>query len=288
MAAPDFICIGAQKAGTGWLYDQLRAHPDFWMPPLKELHYFDRAQQLRESSVARTLPYARTPADRLEIARERSRDDRDRKFVAEIQRLYGQAGLDLAGYGHLFETKDKLISGDITPGYSTLPEETIAQIVGAFPKLKVTFLARDPVERVWSQLSMYVRRELIAPFDVNDLEQVTLNIQRPEIAERSYPTEIVNRWRRHVPAKLFGTYFFDDLRNDAGATRRAIISFLGGNPDKQSGELAPDYNVKARKEKLPLPDATRLHLARLFESELRACATQLGGSAKNWPARYSL
>ena len=38
---PDFLCIGAQKAGTHWLYDQLQHHDDFWMPPIKELHFFD-------------------------------------------------------------------------------------------------------------------------------------------------------------------------------------------------------------------------------------------------------
>ncbi len=32
-ACPDFLCVGAQKAGTSWLYQQLERHPDFWMPP---------------------------------------------------------------------------------------------------------------------------------------------------------------------------------------------------------------------------------------------------------------
>ena len=31
-SGPDFICIGMQKAGTRWLYQQLRGHPEFWMP----------------------------------------------------------------------------------------------------------------------------------------------------------------------------------------------------------------------------------------------------------------
>ena len=39
---PDFIGIGAQKAGTTWLDRNLRAHPQIWMPERKELHYFDR------------------------------------------------------------------------------------------------------------------------------------------------------------------------------------------------------------------------------------------------------
>ena len=42
---PRFLCIGAQKAGTSWLNHNLRAHPGLWLPPRKELHYFDRLDQ---------------------------------------------------------------------------------------------------------------------------------------------------------------------------------------------------------------------------------------------------
>src|SRR5690606_11946368 len=38
---PDFICIGAQKSGTTWLYENLKLHPDIFMPDKKELHYFN-------------------------------------------------------------------------------------------------------------------------------------------------------------------------------------------------------------------------------------------------------
>jgi hypothetical protein len=46
-ACPDFLCVGAQKAGTSWLYRQLEPHPDFWMPPVKELHYLDNLNRAR-------------------------------------------------------------------------------------------------------------------------------------------------------------------------------------------------------------------------------------------------
>lgn len=39
--APDFICIGMQKAGTTWLAANLSKHPAVWVPPIKEIHYFD-------------------------------------------------------------------------------------------------------------------------------------------------------------------------------------------------------------------------------------------------------
>lgn len=37
---PNFICIGAQKCGTTWLYDNLRRHPDCSMPAEKEMRFF--------------------------------------------------------------------------------------------------------------------------------------------------------------------------------------------------------------------------------------------------------
>ena len=41
MGYPDFLGIGARKAGTTWLHHNLRQHPQIWMPPQRELHYFD-------------------------------------------------------------------------------------------------------------------------------------------------------------------------------------------------------------------------------------------------------
>ena len=41
---PDFICLGAQKAGTAWLSQCLQTHPDLWNPGIKELHFLDKAK----------------------------------------------------------------------------------------------------------------------------------------------------------------------------------------------------------------------------------------------------
>jgi hypothetical protein len=39
---PNFLIIGAMKAGTTSLYHYLRAHPEIFMPPVKELDFFAR------------------------------------------------------------------------------------------------------------------------------------------------------------------------------------------------------------------------------------------------------
>lgn len=41
MALPNFLCVGAQKAGTTTLYEVLKQHPDIFLPSIKEPHFFD-------------------------------------------------------------------------------------------------------------------------------------------------------------------------------------------------------------------------------------------------------
>jgi len=267
-ARPDFLCVGAQKGGTSWLFHQLTLHPDFWMPPVKEVHYFDSM-----SKVKRNNP-------------PRCKDERDQWFLARLVELSALPYIDLDSYSELFAAKNTLLSGDITPAYSMLNDELIETIVGYFPNLKVIFLARDPVDRAWSQLSMGVRLGNIPAFDSTNPAEVLRNLLSPGVFFRSYPSKIVKRWRRYVRPDLFRIYFFDDLKEDPAGMRRSILSFLGADPDKPSGSLKADYNGQGGKEKLPLTDKVRARVAHFFEHELKACAVELGGHAKSWPARY--
>jgi hypothetical protein len=41
MALPNFLCVGAQKAGTTTLHEVLKQHPDIFLPQIKEPHFFD-------------------------------------------------------------------------------------------------------------------------------------------------------------------------------------------------------------------------------------------------------
>ena len=265
---PDFLCVGAQKGGTTWLYQQLDSHPDFWMPPIKELHYFDELSRVQR---------ARPP---------RCRDERDLRFLESMKSLSAGPCIDLENYARLFDPKASLLSGDITPTYSTLSDEVIRRIVEYFPNLKVIFLARDPVERAWSHLSMEVHYRQIEPFEVTDIDDVNRNLLRRGMLLRSYPSATVARWKRHVHPDLFRVYFFDDLQRNPTELRRSILHFLGADPDKKSDRLTADYNSWAGMEKLQLTDKVRSHLARFFKKELKACAAQLGGPAREWPARY--
>jgi hypothetical protein len=267
-AGPDFLCVGAHKAGSTWLYQQLDSHPDFWMPPVKELHYFDQLSKVQRAA----LP--------------RSRDERDLRFLERLQSLSAEPGIDFENYGRLFEPKASLLSGDISPNYSTLSNEVIRQIVGYFRNLKVIFLARDPVERAWSHLSMEVHYRQIEAFDATNIDEVNRNLFRRGMLLRSYPSAVVARWKRYVHPEQFRVYFFDDLQGNPAELRRSILRFLGADPDKPGSRLAADYNSWTTMEKLPLTNKVRSHLALFFKKELKTCAARLGGPARDWPARY--
>jgi hypothetical protein len=269
-ACPDFLCVGAKKGGTSWLYHQLTLHPDFWMPSVKELRYFDSL-----SRVKRAIP-------------PRCNDERDHCFLERITALSARCYIDLDGYSRLFEPKGSLLSGDITPAYSMLNDELIERIAIRFANLKVIFLVRDPVDRAWSHLSMGVRDGNISPFDSTDADEAIRNLLNPEVFLCSYPSKTVARWKRYVRPDLFRVYFFEDLKRDPAGLRRSILRFLGADPRKPSGRLSADYNGQGGREKLRLTDKVRLALAKFFKKELKACAAELGGPARHWPGRYGL
>src|SRR5262245_62109605 len=104
-ACPDFLFVGAQKAGTSWLYGQLERHPDFWMPPVKELHYLNSLNRTR-----RFHP-------------PRCRDQRDTCFLDGMKNLSALSYINLENYGRLFEKKGSLVSDDISLAYSTVSDE---------------------------------------------------------------------------------------------------------------------------------------------------------------------
>ena len=276
-----------QKAGTAWLYDQLELHPDFWMPPLKELHFFDKAMDTKAAD--RLQRRARSDITRLNEART-SRDrrpfgERELEFVAKVGAIKGEPA-DLDKYAELFEGKGEQRSGDITPAYCYLPERTIAQIANAFPDLHIVLLVRDPIDRCWSALNMLVRRGGLTQEDLLNCDRLDVLLREDDVALRSYASDAWNRWSKFIPAERMSYFFFDQLIERPAELRAEIIAFLGADPGKASGARPADYNRKSDRHKLPMPDACRERLTEYFWDELLACATIFGGVASEWPHRF--
>lgn len=156
-AAPDFLCIGAMKAGTTWLQANLGRHPGAWLSPLKELRYFnvvhlegphrqtDTAH--RQGQVAAQLARLRALPRPLPPARQR--------LLRCLERM-AEPPFDDAWYGAIWaHRRPGQVAGDISPQYAVLPAAGIAHALRLNPRLKVIALLREPAERALSHMAMH-------------------------------------------------------------------------------------------------------------------------------------
>lgn len=123
MTLPNFLIIGAPKAGTTSLYDHLRAHPDVFMPALKEPRYFG---------------YAGAPGT----------GDRKKWPVqsrAEYEALFAGAGRAAA-------------VGEATPHYLFYPDAA-ARIRATLPEVRLIASLRNPIDRAYSIYQMNLRNK---------------------------------------------------------------------------------------------------------------------------------
>jgi len=283
---PDFICIGGQKAGTRWLFDQVSHHPDFWMPPIKELHYVRKS--IRATQAKALHRKAISNIARLNKERENSHmrplDRADTEWLEALIWLDQQPyNIDL--YAKLFNPKQGKLSGDITPSYSLINDDRqVGSLLKRFPRTSIIFIARDPIERLWSQYCMVAgQKSWSEPQDISVVENF---IRSKGAIRHSSLMDIIRRWRQ--PSNIFGLFFFDDLRQDATLFRQKILTFLGADPAKPSGKLQPGFNRKSRHEKIIMRSDVRERLIALLGDEVKASAAQLGGPAAEWPAKYGL
>ncbi len=130
---PTFITPGAQKSGTTWLNKQLRAHPDFWMPPQKEMDYLFLMPPSRKKYLER-LP-------KVMLTLEQKNNEQ----AIEWWKLFASEW-SLEKYSQLFLPAGDKFSGDISPNYARMNAEAIERaakfaksenclLMGDYPRL---------------------------------------------------------------------------------------------------------------------------------------------------------
>jgi hypothetical protein len=271
------------KSGTGWLYDQLLMHPDFWMPPIKEIHYLNR-----DEPRVRAKRYLSRKRVGDTIKRGRGRPDFQKKEIQFLEEVHAARGkpMSLDFYASMFRFKDNLISGDVTPSYCAMPEDQIERLMARFPKLKIIMLLRDPVARAISHLQMWNRGEKVSAEELSDIGKFQTFFARSRVVRTGLPATFARTWLKHVPKDQFSYYFFEDLQANPEDVRRRIAEFLGADANKDFG-VDPHENRKI-KPKVAISEEVTDFLVEQFSSELLACADQFGGHAKAWPEKYGV
>jgi hypothetical protein len=175
------MVIGAMKGATTWIYENLRCHPDIFLPDAKEDYFFSHHF------------YQRT-------------------FVSYARRF-------APGRGRL--------KGEITPGYGILPRARIRLIHAINPSMKLVFVARNPLERSWSEALMnLVDKRHRALADVTEQEFADYCRFGPCRARSDY-ISILQSWLSVFPREQLFLGLYEQVSDDPQRLLQDMLQFLG-------------------------------------------------------------
>jgi hypothetical protein len=237
----DFLCIGAQKAGTSWLNLNLKLHPRIYIPYLKETFFLNLIESDPQNY---PVPFeeirkwftgdfrVKTQRHIRECIRDSVRLDSDADidrwvapYLAYLFRglEYFWTGLDRQWYDHLYSlAQPGQVRGDITPDYSLLHDGSVESLANGNPGLKVILIRRDPVARDLSQLKM----ELLVHTPQPTVDECIDYLKRPNVVVRSDYQALIERW-----GKWFGDNLLvedhEAIANEPERMIQRVCRFLG-------------------------------------------------------------
>lgn len=285
---PHFLGIGAVKAGTTWLHHNLARHPDVWMPPIKELRYFDEPRR----DLARRLldPFPPRPADprryqhwRRELIgflRAPNRWLGPRRLTWHLRYFLGRR--DPAWYARLFRPAGERLAGEISPLYALLDDDGVDFARRSFPGLKILYVLRDPIERTWSHVLLRClglagwRWERVTP------ELVETTFRHRDLADarlwrNNDYTRVLERWERRFGAGHVGVFFHDDLVAEPAALLADVLRFLELDPGADPAPETSRRRRHATPRRPPLPARLETEIARRVVADLERLACRYDG-----------
>ncbi len=279
---PDFLGIGAQKAGTTWLHHNLARHPQIWMPPTKELHYFDHdPPSLRRRLFAKPahLATARQHLREQLLKSLRGAPDRDLGWALR----YCLGCRSDAWYASLFPEEGEKKRGEICPGYARLSAEQVGHVHALMPRARIVYLLRNPLERTWSAVAMRFRKPRFGG-DVGAAseEQLRAFMLGPKVARHGDYLANLAAWRSHYPEEQIFIGFFDRLREDPRTFLREILEFLGVDSSEEAIPEDVEERRNPGRDERPPEHLLRL-LARHHHEQIRALHAHF---ANPWTERW--
>lgn len=272
---PHFLVIGAQKAGTTWLDRNLRTHPQIWLPPEKEIHFFDLPRPLPFAALQYAPHRSVRHWTRHRLQRDLAKVEKGEQ-TAEWYRKYYYSLRSWSWYRSLFTPNAGRIAGESTPRYAAIPLRKIAAIRRRIPALKIIYLLRDPIDRMWSDLAM-LHDQRFGGQGTHTVEASPSNpfLGHPRKLVHSRYARNLARWERFFPREQIFTGFMEEIADEPEALLRNIFEFLGVDPNHR-----PPKEVARRKINFahypPIPEGAARQLAIRLIGDTRQLHERLG------------
>ncbi len=238
MGTPNFFIVGAAKSGTTSLYNYLDQHPDVYMSPIKEPHYFSKDIKLQDFN----KEYREH--NTFDIIKYLAKNKLEKKHIAYIN--------DLDSYLQLFrEQRNEKCIGEMSSGY-LYSKEAAQRIYDFNPHSKIIVILRNPIERTFSHWLMGLQIGLVKNQNFLDavmqdyaLEKKGWGISYTYIELGLY-FEQIKRYYDIFPSNNIKIFLFDDLQENAKKVSAELFAFLDINLFESI-----DYNKKYNVTKLP-------------------------------------
>jgi len=278
-----FVCIGAQKSGTTWLARVLSAHPDLFMSPVKELHYFDHVGGLTQHLSERKL----RSRNRKFLQRLLTQWHRFGELKAQRSwyKTYLEGPIDDAWYASLFRDRDgKRFAGEATPEYAIIGEAGYRHLARLSPEARLLFIMRNPVTRAWSQALHHCRTTRRDAMRIKTRELIRIMEDAPNFEALCDYATTLQSVARVFPSGQLMTMFYEDMHRDRAAALQQVCTFIGIRFDaKALPELSKRFN---RSQDVPLPDEMRAHLQDRFRGQAEKVREIVGRIPPAWEKEF--
>lgn len=231
MATPDFLCIGAQKAGTTWLNDMFKGHPQLWTPLVKELQFFSElfmpntfnwTYSHRKSHALNAVNYVlkKNPVDWKKI-----------KLAGHI----AKKNVSIEWYERIFDyAPTGSIKGEMTPEYSLLKETAVKFIASKYPSLKIIFVMREPLSRALSGIRMRLLQQgFDKRSDQDKIDEFVISASTNwDVIQRGNYKRIIPLWTKYFGENNCLWLMSDDFKKRPHLALKRILNFLRISDDQ--------------------------------------------------------
>jgi hypothetical protein len=284
---PTFLGIGAPRAGTTWLHANLGKHPEIWLTPVKEVHYFDARQrgEPRGNFYRRHLRKRARRYTSLATYRDRWHEGTLFSQLAWDVRFFVPPRTN-RWYPRIFRPGPGQIAGEITPAYSILKPESVEEIREINPDLRIIYLLRDPIERSWSSaISELARRRGRSPEKITE-KQLLRHFERTAHILRTDYLRTFDVWEGVFGRDRIFVGFLEEIQADPADLLVRIYGFLGVSDSSEHVPPGLARKVNASREySTAIPEAVRIHLAELYLPQLQELSGRFGEPVTSWLRR---
>ena len=216
---PNFFIVGAAKSGTTSFAEYLGEHPQIYMSPVKEPHYFS------SDIDSRLIPENVQPEDYFAVHPLAKRHALCIRRPEHYQLLFAAA-------------EGAKAVGEASPSYlySELAPRRIAEEVD---DPRILIFLRNPIWRSYSHFQMDLRFGVAATNDFLKAVELDWNAAQKGWGVSHLYVELglyvpqLKRYLQRFPAERVKIYLHDDYRKDVRQTLLEILTFLGVEPTLQ-------------------------------------------------------